>query len=216
MSGPIISIITPCFNHGIYLEDAINSTLTNNGCLNFEHLIINDGSTDEFTLNKLDELSKRGLNVIHQENSGLAKARNKGISVSRGKYILPLDADNRIHPMVFKKAVEIMEQDPDISMTYTDARYFGLKQGLWKIGKFNQFNLLVRNQIDACSLIRKETLDEIGGYDENMPAMGNEDWELWIRMIHRQKFFFIWNKLDLIIGHQLIRWWVWKRGQNMN
>lgn len=176
----LISIVIPCFNHGEYIVDAVNSIQIEKYRDIFEIIVVNDGSTDLYTVSKLKELSGKGVNVIHQENEGLASARNKGIEHSRGKFILPLDSDNRIVPEVFIEAAQIMENDLDIDMIYTDAKYFGERKGNWIIGSFDGIKLLIFNYIDACALIRKKTLVELGYYDKNMPAMGNEDWDLWI------------------------------------
>lgn len=182
----LISIITPCFNHGIYLDDAFNSIQLDKHAHLFEHIIVNDGSTDAFTLAKLDELEAKGSIVIHQQNKGLAAARNRGIEMAAGKYILPLDSDNKIIPDVFIKAAGLMEQQP-IAAVYTDAIYFGEKNELWKTGGFDPLKLLNGNYIDACALLRKETVIQAGGYDGAMPFMGNEDWELWINLLSRKE-----------------------------
>lgn len=184
---PLISIITACFNHGIYLDDAFNSIELDKNAHLFEHIIVNDGSTDAFTLAKLDELEAKGSIVIHQQNKGLAAARNRGIEMAAGKYILPLDSDNKIIPDVFIKAAELMEEQQHIAAVYTDAIYFGEKNEPWKTGAFDPLKLLNGNYIDACALLRKETVIAAGGYDGAMPFMGNEDWELWINLLSRKE-----------------------------
>lgn len=175
-----ISIVTACFNDGIYLEDAFESVQLKIFQKKIEHIIVNDGSDDSFTLKKLDELSNRGAIVIHQENKGLGAARNLGIRKSQGRYILPLDSDNKLNIKVFLEALEIMETNPDIDVVYTDAEHFGIVRGKWKVGEFTGAKLLDGNFIDACTLLRKSTLLKFGPYDSNMPHMGHEDWELWV------------------------------------
>ena len=176
---PLISIITACYNQGFLLEDAIKSIELEKYKNIFEHIIINDGSTDEETLEKLKFFEKNGSIVFNQKNQGLGAARNKGISIASGKYILPLDCDNMIDSKVFIEAALIMEKNNSINVVYTDAEYFGDKKGLWKVGKYSIPKLLFCNYIDACALMRKKIFDESGKYDIRMPAMGHEDWELW-------------------------------------
>lgn len=188
-----ISIITPCFNHGIYLDDAFESIELYKYSDVFEHIIINDGSTDSFTLKKIEELKDRGSIVIHQKNKGLAEARNAGIKVAKGNYILPLDSDNKIVPEIFIEAMEILENEPSFDVVYTDAMWFGDKQNLRIVGPYDGLKLLDDNYIDACSLIRKSAILETGMYDINMPAMGHEDWELGVN-------FFLNNKQIYYLG----------------
>lgn len=189
---PILSVIIPCYNHGKYIQEAIDSIQLQKYNDVFEVIVINDGSTDLFTINELNRISELGITVIHQENIGLASARNKGIELSRGKYILPLDSDNKIEPEIFIEAASIMEKEDEIDMVYTDAIFFGEKSGNWKVGNFEGLKLLVTNQIDACTLIRKNILVKLGGYDKNMPGMGNEDWELWVNFfLNKRKVFYL-------------------------
>ncbi len=95
--SPPVSIIIPCFNHGKFLLEAIKSVEKCDKRL-YELIIINDGSTDSFTANLIKSLLSQGYHVIEHENSGLSAARNTGIKAAHGRYILPLDADNRISP----------------------------------------------------------------------------------------------------------------------
>lgn len=165
----------------MYLDDAIASIKTINTGYLYEHIIINDGSTDLFTLKKLDELEHSGEKIIHQPNSGLANARNKGISIAKGKYIIPLDCDNKLHSNYLTKAVDILEANKAVDVVFSNWQEFGAKNAIEKPGTFDFHKMIVMNRIDACTVIRKSFFDKAGGYDSNMPAMGNEDWELWIK-----------------------------------
>ena len=189
----IISIITACFNHGIYLDEAFESIQLDKYKDIFEHIIVNDGSNDNFTLQKLKELEQKGVQVIHQQNSGLAKARNAGIAIARGKYILPLDSDNKIIPDVFLKAARLMDVNENVAVIHTQAILFGADKGLWEhLAPFNLQRMFVENHIDACALIRKSVLDKVGGYSEDVPVMGHEDWELWIKIgLLKNEFIFL-------------------------
>ena len=62
--------------------------------------------------------------------------------------------------------------------------YFGEKEGIWEVGSFNIYKMLVHNYIDACSIIRKSVFDIIGHYDTNLPYQGHEDWDLWLSVIN--------------------------------
>src|SRR5258706_5799107 len=172
----LVSIITPCYNHGNYLDEAIASIpYSDIGSGEIEHIIINDGSTDKQTIDKLNELQRKGYNVINQNNLGLAAARNNGISGAKGKYIIPLDCDNKLHPNYFTRAIDILEKFESIDVVYGNAQFFGNENILYRPGQFNIVAMLKKNCIDACAVYRKSMWNKTGGYDEDMPAMGNED-----------------------------------------
>lgn len=176
-----VSIIIPCFNHGPFLQEAIDSSAWNKNDF-CEVIVINDGSTDKKTLDELKIIEKQGVKVIHQENKGPAAARNTGIKNSQGEYLLFLDADNIVSPEYYLKAIQIFEKDPAISIIYSDAFHFGIiEKTLVSTPDFSPERLLASNFIDACAVVRKSAFDTIGGFDEEMPFYGNEDWEFWIR-----------------------------------
>ncbi|ASZ12552.1 glycosyltransferase family 2 protein [Chitinophaga pendula] len=185
---PEVSIIIPCYNHGHFLEDALSSLEENGLTAISEVIIVNDGSTDVNTISKLKELEARGWRVIHQENGGLSAARNTGISASTTDYILPLDADNKLTKMYPTKGIQIMKDHPEVSVVYGDATYFGSKTGLWKNQPWNLQRLMLSNFIDACALIRKKDLVEVGGYTKK--ENGWEDWNLWLNLAFKGKKFY--------------------------
>jgi glycosyltransferase involved in cell wall biosynthesis len=191
----LISIITACYNQGNFLREAFASVQLEKYNDVFEHIVINDGSTDEETVRICNELRDYGVKVIHQQNKGLGAARNAGIKIATGKYILPLDSDNKIDPGIFIEAAQKMERDEKINVVYTDAKYFGAKNDDWIVGEFSIPQMLFCNFIDACALIRKSILDENNCYDGDMPAMGHEDWELWVRIGLTKNGFYYFKKL---------------------
>ncbi len=190
MEQEIISVVIPCYNQGIFLKEALDSLELCDKKL-FEVIIINDGSTDHFTNKYTERLYEQGHHVIFQENSGLGQARNIGIKQAKGKYILPLDADNKIYPGYISKSLEILEKNEHIAVVYGNANFFGEKGGILKPGPFNLQKLMLGNYIDACAVIRKSVIEEVGLY-ENMKIMGYEDWDLWLRMAFAgHKFYYI-------------------------
>jgi len=207
MTKVIISIIIPCYNQGIYIEEALQSILQCEDKSIYEIIIVNDGSTDEITLNKLKEISAKGYTMINQANKGLGAARNAGIKAACGKYILPLDCDNKIRPEYIYEGIKLLDKDPSLDVVYSDAEYFGEKTGTWESGEFNLQRLMIENYIDACAIFRKSTWERIGGYDENMPVMGYEDWDLWLRIafqngkfayINRMLFYYRYSSKSMI------------------
>lgn len=177
----LVSIITPCFNHGQYLEDAINSIPYNKLGYEIEHIIINDGSTDEDTIKKITEINDTHIKVIHQDNQGLAAARNAGIAIALGKYIIPLDADNKLHENYLIKAIEILENDIAIDVVYGDMYAFENETWINRPGEFDIVKILTNNYIDACAVFRKACYQKFGLYDGNK-LYGYEDWDMWINL----------------------------------
>jgi glycosyltransferase involved in cell wall biosynthesis len=172
-----LSIIIPCYNMGEFLPDAIASVEQYKGN-DIEMLIINDGSTDIATINKLKELEAKGYNVINQQNQGLAMARNNAIAVCKGEYFLPLDADNKIRPAYIEKGIKILDANPETAVVYGDAMFFGEKKGVWKSRKFDLLTLMRGNYIDACVVARKKAWEQVHGYDKNISALA--DWDFHI------------------------------------
>ena len=84
---PKISVVMSVYNGEQYLRESVDSIL-NQTFNDFEFIIINDGSTDK-TQEILEEYSAKDNRIvlIHQENVGLTKSLNKGISIAKGKYI---------------------------------------------------------------------------------------------------------------------------------
>ncbi|MGL5195420.1 MAG: glycosyltransferase family A protein, partial [Chroococcales cyanobacterium] len=120
MSKIAVSVIIPCYNQGEFVLEAIASV---ESCQDpvYEILIVNDGSTSPVTQKVLTYLEKKGYQVIHQSNQGLAAARNTGIKKAQGRYILPLDADNKIKPDYITEAVAILDEHPEVGVVYGNA-----------------------------------------------------------------------------------------------
>lgn len=175
---PSLSVVITCYNLGAYLEEALGSVpLTDQ----VEVIVVDDGSTDPRTIDVLVRLDPQRCRVMRQPNLGLAKARNNGIREARGRYIVPMDADNRIRPAMIDQVIGVLDRQPDVDIVYGDAAYFGDRTARWSVGAFDFARMIERNRIDACAGFRKELWERVGGYDERMPVMGYEDWDFWLR-----------------------------------
>jgi glycosyltransferase involved in cell wall biosynthesis len=186
----ILTIITPCYNSEATLEATLQSVLNQN-FNDWEVIIVNDGSTDatEQIAIKWTEKDQR-FKYFAKKNEGLGKSRNYGIEKAQGKYILPLDSDNLLEKDFCRKAIEVFKNYPNIDVVHGYAEYFGEKDGLWKIDDFDLQKMLIHNYIDACAIFKKEIWKKVGGYDENMPYQGHEDWEFWIALSNQKAVFF--------------------------
>lgn len=184
-----LSIIIPCYNHGQYLREALDSVEACADTELYEIIILNDGSTDKDTISLLQQLSTEGYHVINQQNQGLGAARNNAIAAARGIYVLPLDSDNKIRPEYILESIKILDEQPGIAVVYGDAENFGDKAGRNNVGEFNLQKMMLGNYIDACAVYRRSVWETLGGYDEKMPVMGLEDWDLWLHMAFKNYDF---------------------------
>jgi hypothetical protein len=179
-----LSIVIPCHDDGEFLLEAVASA-ERSAPERAELLIVNDGSTAARTLEVLDVLRRAGYSVIDQENAGLAAARNRGIREARGRYVLPLDADNRLRPGFPAAAVAVLDAEPEVGVVYGDRQEFGCRSRRVEVPELDLDGLLRANFIDACSVLRREVWEQCGGYDGTMPSQGWEDWDLWIGAAER-------------------------------
>lgn len=182
--NPKISIVITCYNLGDYLQEAIDSIKSYQPISDIEIILVNDGSTDVSTISTIQDIVENNKNIqyLNQPNLGLGTARNNGIKMAKGKYIIPLDADNKLRSEFINQTITILNNNPDVDVVHGNAQMFGNKNTVWKGKPFYFPEMLINNYIDACAGFRKSTWEKVGGYDENMPVMGFEDWDLWIRM----------------------------------
>lgn len=108
----LISIIIPVYNTGVFLEKCITS-IASQTYTNIEIILVDDGSTDEYTLKKCSEIKEKYSNVvlIHQSNGGSASARNHGIQVAKGKYIGFVDSDDNVDPKMYSELLSLIKKD---------------------------------------------------------------------------------------------------------
>lgn len=173
-----VSIVTPCYNDGMYLMDAVDSAkeaVKSGFC---EHIIVDDASDDQYTLDLYKKLESEGMHIIYSDKVGLGGVRNVGIRAAKAEYILSLDADNRIHTDYPFKAAPVLDKFPEIGIVYSDRESFGRKVKIQTAGPFDLDNLLKSNFIDTCAVFRKKVWEDTGGFDEKEMIL--EDWNFWL------------------------------------
>src|SRR5258707_406376 len=111
MADPMISVIVPCYNGGAFLEACIASVLAPGVAC--EIIVVDDGSTDDSASIARAYVHRwpDQLLVILQPNQGQAAARNTGLRLARGKYVVFLDVDDEYAPDFFAPALEVLERD---------------------------------------------------------------------------------------------------------
>lgn len=176
-----VSVIIPCYNQGHFIDEAVDSVLSST-YKNFEIIIVNDGSIDEYTNNLLLNYNKPNTRVVFQNNQGVSAARNNAIALATGEYILPLDGDDKIHPEYIEKAVSIFKKYPNIGLVYCKAELFGIKNGPWELPPYKFEDFLHTNCIFVSAFYKKSDWEQVGGYKTEMKD-GLEDWEFFISLV---------------------------------
>lgn len=178
---PKVSIIIPAYN----AEETLAETL-DSACASTYHpleiIVIDDGSRDR-TLHIAQEYARRDsrIRVIHQENTGVCRARNHAISKATGDFILPIDADDLLHADFIAFAAAILDMHPEVKVVQPRADFFGMRSGEWRLPKFSRRLLARRNMIPASAMYRRTDWERVGGYCEEIIA--REDWEFWIAIL---------------------------------
>ena len=186
MLDPKISIIVPCYNQAIYLNECLSSVLKQT-FTNWECIIVNDGSPDH-----TEEVAKLWckkdirFKYVFKENGGLSSARNTGIEYAVSELILPLDADDKIGKEYLKLAFLEFDKQNEVSVIYCNAEKFGDEKGEWILPSFSLKKLALDNVIFCSAIFKKEDWKYVGGYDLNMKT-GLEDWEFWIALLKNGK-----------------------------
>lgn len=181
-----ISIIVPCYNQAQYLSECLQSVLDQTYA-DWECIIVNDGSPDNTEDIAKEWIAKdRRFSYLKKENGGLCSARNAGVTLANGEWILPLDADDRIGEEYLERAYVIIRSDLNIGLVYAKASFFGDKNGEWDLPEYSFQSLLRANMIYCSAFYKKQDWMTIGGYDLNMKN-GWEDWEFWIRLLGTTK-----------------------------
>lgn len=178
---PLVSVIIPCYNDGKYINECINS-IHQQKYTNYEIIVINDGSDDNNTNNIINKINHPKIKVLQTENQGPAKARNLAIKNSSGKYIFPIDADNKVGVDFIKEAIEILEKNDNIKIVNCDLKIFGARKGYKIFEPYSIEKLLGENIIECASVYRRSDFDKTIGYNPNMKATF-EDWDFWLSLL---------------------------------
>lgn len=178
-----VTVIIPCYNDSAYIEQAINSIISQT-VLPEKIIVIDDGS-DETTKVVLRKIVAENLEIVYQENQGVCKARNRGIDLASTDYILTLDADDFFEPTFIEKAIDVLKNNSKIGIVGSFVnviKYGKLETEIHKpLGGIVK-NFLLKNNAMASLMFRKQCWTEVSGYDEKM-VQGYEDWEFWIAIL---------------------------------
>jgi glycosyltransferase involved in cell wall biosynthesis len=187
MNSPKVSVILPTYNAAMHLGKAIDSILEQT-FKDFELIIINDGSSDD-TMGVLAKYTDPRIVVITQENLGLPKALNKGISAAKGIYLARQDADDISHPQRLQLQVHFLDQYPSYGLVgswtqiVTPAGATSRQHTHPEKNGQLQIQLLFNNQfVHSSVMLRACCLKVAGNYSENPEHFPPEDYDLWLRI----------------------------------
>jgi GT2 family glycosyltransferase len=178
---PVVSVVIPCYNLGRYLHEAVESVLAQ-GFDNFEIIVVDDGSTDEYTHRLLEHFDRPKTMIIRQSNQGVSTARNNGIRAGTGRYICCLDPDDRLGPGFFAKAVAVLDSHDDVGLVSGSIAEFDEREHIVRRGTCLLRDLLTQNPIVEPAMFRRQAWDEAGGYPSGFSS-GGEDWDLFLGIL---------------------------------
>lgn len=184
---PEVSVVIPAYNAEKYLAETIRSVLdqTYNS---YEVIVVDDGSSDG-TLEVARSFEPR-IKALAKSNGGPASARNLAIRNSRGAYIAFLDSDDLWTPDKLDRQVALLENNPAVGLTYSEALMFTEDKGERKVGERIGFtlnpsfrSLLFGDYIpNSTVMIRRACVDKVGLLNESRELIGVEDYEYWMRV----------------------------------
>ena len=186
-NNPQVTVYITNHNYGKYIKKAIDSVLSQT-FKNFELIIIDDGSTDNSKkiINKYKKNSK--VKIIYQVNKGLTISNNLAIRSSLGKYIMRLDADDWLDIHAIEILFNTLEKNKKIGMVFPDYYEVDSKGNTKKLVRrhnFEKVKLHDQPAHGACTMIRKDFLLKIGGYNEKIKRQ--DGYDLWVRFIEKYK-----------------------------
>ena len=181
--SPLVTVYITNHNYGRYIEQAIQSVLRQTQ-RDFELIIIDDGSTDNSREVIERYAEHRQVVTIFQQNKGLNVTNNIALRAARGKYVMRLDADDYLDEHAVEVLSGVLEREPDAGLVFPDY-YLVDEQGhvLEQVRRhdFDEVTLLDQPAHGACTMMRREALLELGGYDESFTC--HDGYDLWLRFI---------------------------------
>ena len=181
----LLSVVVPYYNMGEYIEECIQSVLDST-YKKLEILVINDGSTEPASIKKLDNLAGlENVRVLHHKNQGLAFTRNYGAEMARGTYLAFLDADDKVAPAYYEKALTALQRNRNVYFVGAWVKYFGNSTSLWPTFTPQPPYVLAHNPVNSSGLVYKRAAFLKGGLNDKLAGYGLEDYESVVNMLHQ-------------------------------
>jgi glycosyltransferase involved in cell wall biosynthesis len=166
-----VTVVIANYNYGAYLGEAVESARREGAVV----VVVDDGSTEPVPKLPSD------VELVRQDNQGVARARNAGLSRATTPYVLFLDADDRLVPGALAILRVPLEADSTLGFAYGRMKFFGDWNGELRFPPYDPYALLYRHTIGLSALARRELLEDTGGFDPDFEQF--EDWELWVNAL---------------------------------
>ena len=188
---PKVTVYIPCHNYGRFLKEAINSVV-NQTFTDWELYLIDDGSNDDSykIMSDFKTKIKNNVHLIKNETPiGLQKSANRVIKTSLGEYILRLDADDILDENALLVLSNYLENNSEIALVFPGFILINEEGEILAIEKLRKIGVETK-MLDlpahgACSMVRKNILKSIGGYNTDFNAQ--DGYELWLKIIDKYK-----------------------------
>ncbi len=177
-----IAVIVSCYNQGRTIEEAVDSALSQTR-IPAEVILIDDGSTDILTIQKIAALPRPGLRVVRIENRGTAGARNYGARLTSSDYLVFLDGDDILERTYFEKAGALLDARPELGVIACTLQAFEGADYIWTPPPFNFVDGFARGTPPVTSMIRRTVFDSVGGFDESFGLF--ETLDFWLSVLEQ-------------------------------
>jgi glycosyltransferase involved in cell wall biosynthesis len=189
---PMVSVIIPSYNRSQMLQEAIESVVSQD-FQDFELVVVDDGSTDD-TRAVLQAYPE--IRIVDQEHRGVSTARNAGVRAAQGDVLAFLDSDDLWLPSKLSAQITFFQNNPAARICQTEEIW--LRNGVRlnpakRHGKGS--GMIFERSVELCLvspsavMMRRTLFDEVGPFDESMPAC--EDYDLWLRISCRFPIYLI-------------------------
>jgi hypothetical protein len=185
---PTVGVIVPCFRHGIFLDECIDSIRAQT-LAPARVVVVDDGSDDPETIEALERLQgDPGLTVLRLPvNGGPSVARNRGLAELETSYVLSIDADDKLLPDALERMLAQLERAPEnVGFVYPHAQHFGNRSDYVELPAYNLWLLMQENYCPAPALFDRRVFEAAGvEYPEEI-VVGHEDWDLILQLAERE------------------------------
>ena len=202
VDSPKVSVIVPTYNRADRLKKALNSIFSQT-YQDFELIVVDDGSTDKTS--KVMESFPKAQYLSIKKNSGVSNARNVGLASAKGELICFLDSDDLWNEKKVQTQALWLENNKASQICYTDEIWIRNGVRVNPMDRHRKYSGdIFRHCLGLCIvspssvMIRAKLFDEIGNFDESLPAC--EDYDLWLRIAVKYAFHFIEEPLIIKYG----------------
>ena len=172
------SVVVPVYNTGATLPETLAS-LRGEPC---DVVVVDDGSTDQFTIEVLARAEADGVRVLRQENQGVSAARMTGVAATTAPYVFHLDSDDVLAPGAIDALADALDRNLQAKLAWGYLGDVDSDEVTKQAPRLDPWLITYMNQMPIMALVRREALLEAGGW-RSEPLF--EDWDLWCAFAER-------------------------------